>query len=67
MPTRWLTVPLQKIFPPWLKPLVTPLPVGGRYFSTRPGAALPHVGSLFVPVAQHLVISSDNSSRSAAV
>ena len=32
MPTRWLTGPLQKIPPPWLKPLVTPLTVGGRHF-----------------------------------
>jgi len=47
MPTRWLTGPLQKI-PPWLKPLVTPLTVGGRHFSTRPGAALPQVGALTV-------------------
>jgi len=39
-------VPPSEKFPPWLKPLATPLTVGGRHFSTRPGAALPHVGSL---------------------
>jgi len=38
--------PPSESFPPWLKPLVTPLIVGGQHFSTRPGAALPHVGSL---------------------
>jgi len=32
--------------PPWLKPLVTPLTVGGRHFSTCPGVALPHVEAL---------------------
>jgi len=32
MPTLWLTGPLQKSFPPWLKPLVTPLTVGGGTF-----------------------------------
>jgi len=47
MPTRWQTGPLQKI-PLWLTPLVTPLTVGGRHFSTRPGAALSHVGSLLL-------------------
>jgi len=37
--------PPSEIPPPWLKPLVAPLTVG-RHFSTRPGAALPHVGAL---------------------
>jgi len=47
MPTRWLTGPLQQsLSPPWLKPLVTPLIVGGRHFSTLSGEALPHVGAL---------------------
>jgi len=32
--------------PSWLKPLVTPLTVGRRHFSTCPGAELLHVGAL---------------------
>jgi len=38
--------PSAKFVPPWLKPLVTPLIVGGRHFSILSGAALPHVGAL---------------------
>jgi len=48
MPTRWLTGSLQKIPRPWLTRLVTPPTVGGRHFSTRPEAALAHVGSLTI-------------------
>ena len=33
-------------YPPRLKPRVTPLTVGRWNFLTRPGAALPHGGSL---------------------
>ena len=44
MPTRWLTDPLQKIPPPWLKPLVTPLTVGGGTFGLVPGRHFPMSG-----------------------
>jgi len=40
--------PPSEKFSPWLKPLITPLTVGGRHFTTHLGAALPHVGSLQV-------------------
>ena len=45
MPTRWLTGPLQKI-PPLAQTSGYATDCGGRHFSTRPGAALTHVGSL---------------------
>jgi len=41
MPTQWLTGPFQKSFPPWLKPLVTPLIVGGGTFRLTPGGTSP--------------------------
>jgi len=44
MPTRWLTGPFQKSFPPWLKPLVTPLTVGGGTFRFAPGWHFPMSG-----------------------
>ena len=46
--------------PPWLKPLVTPLTVGGRHFSTRPGVALSHVGALLSP---HSIRTTDQHER----
>jgi len=44
MPTQWLTGPLQKILPPWLTPLVTPLTVGGGTFRLAPGRHFPMSG-----------------------
>ena len=44
IPARWLTGPLQKSFPPWLKPLVTPLTVGGGTFRLAPGRHFPMSG-----------------------
>jgi len=51
MPTRWLTGPLQKSFPTLAQTSGYATDCGGRHFSTRPGAGLPHVGSLFTGVA----------------
>jgi len=48
MPTRWLTGPLQKI-PPMAQTSGYATECGGWNFSTRPGAELPHVGSLCDP------------------
>ena len=44
MPTRWLTGPLQKSFPRWLKPLVTPLTVGSGTFRLAAGRHFPMSG-----------------------
>jgi len=46
--------PSAKFAPPWLKPLVTPLTVGGTILSTRPGAVVRHVGALYSTVAHWL-------------
>jgi len=45
MSTKWLTGPLQKI-PSLAQTSRYAIDCGGRHFSTRPGAALPHVGAL---------------------